>query len=112
MIWTTPFRFENGEQEARAAAQQAALSSSFDKTKTFAVTDLTLNLAMKNPILDEALVMIRAHGFEPRVVRNRHYKVSWLDRYGRTRLLVISFSPSDRRAQMQSRALLRRLLAA
>jgi hypothetical protein len=55
-------------------------------------------LAMKNELLSEALTMIRAHGFKPNVARNRHWKVSWVDQQGRTRLLVIAFSPSDRRA--------------
>jgi hypothetical protein len=66
---------------------------------------------MKTELLDEALIMIRAAGFTPSVTRNRHWKVSWIDRQGRTRLLVVARSPSDRRARMQSRAVLRRLLA-
>jgi hypothetical protein len=65
---------------------------------------------MKNELLDKALTTIRAAGFEPDVVRNRHWKVRWTDRRGRTRLLVIASSPSDRRAQAESRAALRRLL--
>jgi hypothetical protein len=66
---------------------------------------------MKNELLEDALTMIRAHGFEPYIVRNRHWKVSWIDQQGRMRLLVVSFSPSDHRARTQSRAVLRRLLA-
>jgi hypothetical protein len=66
---------------------------------------------MKNELLEEALTMIRAHGFEPYITRNRHWKVSWIDQRGRTRLLVISFSPSDHRVRTQSPAVLRRLLA-
>jgi hypothetical protein len=66
---------------------------------------------MRNELLTEALSMIRAHGFEPSVVRNRHWKVSWIDQRGRARLLVISLSPSDYRTRLQSRATLRRLLA-
>jgi hypothetical protein len=65
---------------------------------------------MKHEILEEALTAIRAAGFEPRLVRNRHYKVSWIDRRGRKQTLIVSFSPSDYRTRAQSRALLRRLL--
>jgi hypothetical protein len=63
---------------------------------------------MKTELLDEALSTIRAAGFEPSVVCNRHWKMSWTDRHGRTHRLMIVPSPSDRPAQ--SRAVLRRLL--
>jgi hypothetical protein len=66
---------------------------------------------MRNELLSDALTMIRSRGFKPHVTHNRHWKVSWVDRCGHRRLLVIAFSPSDRRARMQSRAVLRRLLA-
>ena len=65
---------------------------------------------MKNELLNEALNMIRARGYMPNVVRNRHWKVSWVDQQGRTRILVIAPSPSNYRARTQSRAILRRLL--
>jgi hypothetical protein len=67
-------------------------------------------LEMKNEALEEAVQMIRAAGFKPRVVRNRHWKINWVDRYGRRQHLVVAFSPSDWRARGQSRAMLRRLL--
>ena len=67
---------------------------------------------MRNDLLDEAVEMIRAAGFEPCVVRNRHWKVQWADQQGRRQCLVVAFSPSDRRARLQSRAVLRRLLRA
>jgi hypothetical protein len=66
---------------------------------------------VKNEILEDALTAIRAAGFEPEIARNRHWKVSWTDRRGRTRTLIVSFSPSSFRARVQSRAILRRLLA-
>ncbi len=66
---------------------------------------------MRHELLTEALAMIRARGFKPKVARNRHWKVSWLDQQGRTRVLVVAFSPSDYRARTKSRAVLRRLLA-
>jgi hypothetical protein len=68
-------------------------------------------LAMKNELLEDAVAMVRAAGFEPDVARGRHWKVSWTDQRGRTRLIVVAFSPSNRRARVQSRAILRRLLA-
>jgi hypothetical protein len=64
----------------------------------------------KNELLTEALGMLRQAGFEPRVVRNRHWKVTWTDQYGRTRMLIVAFSPSKRRARLQSRNTLRKLL--
>jgi len=65
---------------------------------------------MKHEILEEALTAIRAAGFDPSVVRNRHWKVTWIDLRGRKQVLIVAFSPSDHRARVQSRALLRRLL--
>jgi hypothetical protein len=66
---------------------------------------------MKNELLDEALAMIRAAGYEPNTARSRHWKISWVDQQGRTRLLVVAYTPSGRKARAQSRATLRRLLA-
>ena len=66
---------------------------------------------MRNELLEEALATLRQAGFEPRVVRNRHWKITWVDQHGRTRMLVVAFSPSNRRARVQSRNTLRRLLA-
>jgi hypothetical protein len=66
---------------------------------------------MRNELLEEALVTLRHAGFEPRVVRNRHWKITWIDQRGRTRVLVVAFTPSNRRARLQSRNTLRRLLA-
>jgi hypothetical protein len=67
---------------------------------------------MKNEILDEALAKIRSAGFKPQVAGGRHWKISWIDRHGRPQRLVVSFSPSDRRARHKSRSVLRRLLRA
>ena len=63
---------------------------------------------MKNELLVDALAMLRQAGIEPRVTRNRHWKIAWRDQHGRKRLLVVS---SNRGARAQSRATLRRLLA-
>jgi hypothetical protein len=65
---------------------------------------------MRNELLEEALLTLRQAGFEPRVVRNRHWKISWTDQCGRTRVLIVAFTPSDRRARVRSRNTLRRLL--
>jgi hypothetical protein len=65
---------------------------------------------MKNEALDEAIKIIRAAGFQPRIVRNRHWKVNWIDQRGRRQSLVMAISPSDWRARWQTRATLRRLL--
>jgi hypothetical protein len=67
---------------------------------------------MRNDLLNDAVEMIRAAGFEPHVVYNKHVKVYWADSQGRRHCLVVSVSPSDRRARTQSRAVLRRLLKA
>lgn len=66
---------------------------------------------MKNELLEDAIETLRQAGFEPHVVRNRHWKVSWIDQHGRTRMLVVAYSPSSSRARLRSRATLRRLLA-
>jgi hypothetical protein len=66
---------------------------------------------MKHELLEDALIILRQAGIEPRVIRGRHWKISWLDEGGRTRLLVVSFSPGTRNARAKSRATLRRLLA-
>jgi hypothetical protein len=65
---------------------------------------------MRHDLLDEALTAIRAAGCRPEVVRNRHFKIRWTDRRGRRRCLVVAFTPSDHRARLKSRAVLRRLL--
>jgi hypothetical protein len=66
---------------------------------------------MRNELLEEALVTLRQAGFEPRVVRNRHWKISWVDQRGRTRLLTVAHTPGGHKARTRSRAILRRLLA-
>lgn len=66
---------------------------------------------MRNELLEEAFATLRQAGFEPRVVRNRHWKISWVDQHGRTRVFVVPFTPSNRWARLQSRNVLRRLLA-
>jgi len=63
-----------------------------------------------NQLLREALGTLTARGFTPTVSNGgKHHKVSWTAR-GRRYVLVISRSPSDWRARLASRAVLRRLL--
>jgi hypothetical protein len=65
-----------------------------------------------NPLVLEALDMLKARGLVP-VVRNggKHFKVGWFDR-GRRFLLIVPRTPGDRRSALNSRAMLRRLLRA
>ena len=101
-------------QHHRSNARRRVAAACFRRSGRLALPHMQsprAMLAMKNELLNEALGMIRAAGFRPSVVRNRHWKVSWVDQRGHMRRLVIAFSPSDRRAQTQARAVLRRLLA-
>jgi hypothetical protein len=64
-----------------------------------------------NELVAEAVAMLAAHGFTPSVSGKKHVKIRWSDG-GRSYVLVVSRSPSNRHAQVKSRALLRRLLRA
>ena len=63
-----------------------------------------------NQLLLETLAAVRAAGFEPRVERNRHLKISFIDAQQRRRVIVVSNSPSCPFAIKRNRALLRRIL--
>jgi hypothetical protein len=63
-----------------------------------------------NQILRETLATLGAAGIKPDVRQGKHIKVTWHDAAGRRQVLVISMSPSNRRAIYRNRALLRRLL--
>jgi hypothetical protein len=67
-------------------------------------------MTMRNDLLNDALATIRDAGFEAHVVRNRHNKIYWTDEQGRRHCLVVSVTPSDWRARLRSRSILRRLL--
>jgi hypothetical protein len=62
-------------------------------------------------LIREAVAALSAHGHSSVDVdlAGGHYKVTWTAA-GRRHLLVLARSPSDRRAQANSRATLRRLL--
>jgi hypothetical protein len=63
----------------------------------------------RNQLITEALVMIKAAGYEPGVKINRHVKITWVQG-GRLRVLVCSLTPSDWRAIRKVRSDVRRLL--
>jgi hypothetical protein len=61
-------------------------------------------------LVHDAVFLLRDRGLVPTVSNGgKHFKVSWVAN-GRRHTLVISRSPSDRRARLASRAILRRLL--
>jgi len=61
-------------------------------------------------LIRDAVEMLAARGFIPTVSNGgKHIKVCWFD-HGRRYTLLISRSPSDHRARLQSRTVLRRLL--
>jgi len=63
-------------------------------------------------LVHDAVSLLREHGFAPTVSNGgKHLKVRWFDR-GRRYTLVISQSPSDRQARINSLTTLRRLLRA
>ena len=64
----------------------------------------------RREFVNKAVATIPAAGFEPYVICNKHWKVSWLDQQNRRHCLIIPASPSDYRGRLNSRAVLRRLL--
>ena len=61
-------------------------------------------------LLNDTLAILATHGFKPTVDnKGRHVKVRWNDA-GRPFLFILPQSPSDPRARLNSRAVLRRLL--
>jgi hypothetical protein len=61
-------------------------------------------------LVDDAVALLRDHGFDP-VISNggRHLRIRWFDR-GRRYTLYVPSTPSDKRARLNSRAALRRIL--
>jgi hypothetical protein len=61
-------------------------------------------------LVHDAVTLLRGHGFVPTVSNGgKHLRVRWFDQ-GRRYTLVISQSPSDRHARINSLAILRRML--
>jgi hypothetical protein len=69
-------------------------------------------MARRSPLVREAIVALAERGLAADVaIDGKHFKIHWLQG-GRKHLLVISRSASDRRAAVNSRTMLRRLLTA
>jgi hypothetical protein len=61
-------------------------------------------------LVHDAIILLQDHGFVPTVSNGgKHLKVRWFDQ-GRRYTLVVSQSPSDRHARLNSLATLRRML--
>ena len=61
-------------------------------------------------LVHDAVTLLRDHGFVPTVGSSgQHVRVRWFDQ-GRRFTLFIPASPSDHRARLNSRAVLRRIL--
>jgi hypothetical protein len=62
------------------------------------------------PFAREAIVILGEHGHAADIdTAGKHFKIFWQVN-GRKRLLVIAKTPSDRRADLNARSTLRRLL--
>lgn len=68
-------------------------------------------MVRRNPALDAVLRELAGVGIKPTVVQNGHFKVRWTHG-GHDRTCVVSLTPSDWRAPMQARCLVRRRLRA
>jgi hypothetical protein len=61
-------------------------------------------------LIHDAVTLLKQHGFVPSVSSGgRHLRVRWFD-HGRRYTLYVPASPSDHRARLNSRAVLRRIL--
>jgi len=61
-------------------------------------------------LVRDAVTLLQEHGFLPTVSNGgKHMRVRWFDR-GRRYTLYVPATPSDKRARLNSRAILRRIL--
>jgi hypothetical protein len=61
-------------------------------------------------LVDDAVRLLRDHGFTPAVSNGgKHTRVRWFDG-GRRYTLYVPASPSDHRARLNSKAVLKRIL--
>jgi hypothetical protein len=66
---------------------------------------------MRFPLLvRDTLTLLAERGLAGEVKQGPHYKVAFINEFGRKCLLVIAHSPSDWRAFKQNRSELRRLM--
>jgi len=63
-----------------------------------------------NQVLDDTVRLLGKMGIEPTIEFGKHVKVRFCDKRQRNHLIIVSNSPSSRRAIKQNRALLRRIL--
>jgi hypothetical protein len=63
-----------------------------------------------NPLLKDAVAMLRQHGLAAHIENGSHIRVRFTNSFGTHCLLVLSRTPSDQAAIKKSRAQLRRLL--
>jgi hypothetical protein len=62
-------------------------------------------------LLKDSLTILRQHGLDAAVEdQGRHIKIRFINTHGRACLLILSRSPSHRKARIQNRGTLRRLL--
>jgi hypothetical protein len=64
----------------------------------------------RNAPLEQTIATLRSHGFTPIVERNEHYKVRWLGRDARWKMLVVSSTTVAYAAQRDAQHTLRRIL--
>jgi hypothetical protein len=63
-----------------------------------------------NDLVRDATELLATHGFTPIVTNGgKHLKIRWFD-HGRRYTLIVPATPSDKRARLNSRAVLRRIL--
>jgi hypothetical protein len=63
-------------------------------------------------LVDDAVALLESRGFVPTVSNGgKHVRVRWFD-HGRRYTLYVPATPSDHRARLNSRAVLKRILRA
>jgi hypothetical protein len=62
------------------------------------------------PLVRDSLTMLAEHGLAGEVEQGPHFKVRFVNVFGRKCLLIVARSPSDWRVFKQNRSELRRLL--
>ena len=62
------------------------------------------------PAVRDTLNQLAVHNIAARIERGRHHKVYFTNTHGHRCLLIVSQTPSDRRAFQKNRSVLRRLL--
>jgi excinuclease UvrABC helicase subunit UvrB len=72
--------------------------------------DVRREAAMRrNEVLSQAIRILTEHGFMPVIEQGRHIKVRWFDGE-RQQQLIVPCTPSDHRALLNSRSVLKRII--